>query len=658
MSHPIRKWLKDLLQYGRRSEVRPGDSKPPLLWLADLPRLGQMWLGHYWFRFWLDLRSLPPRVYFAPQEVFSPHVKSYRPTRLKPIRPLEVAKSGARAVGDWLNDGGPERLLASLGKGTAGIIVGTVGAVVVAAVGVVGSLFAGLAGLLGLSAIATAVGVSSVGRGASKAFRATASSAVSLRDGFTEGFGVLASGWRTPRELAWTFATVTGTVGLILLTVLQSIGVTAAPKASDSVHRVANRPAAPTQSASVAQADADPFGGLPDPFSPTTDDEPLSAPPQFEPEPIPTRAAELDLEVARAALPADVARFDLPDDEELFVVESRPANASATLGEDDWLAATRPAVVERPPIVPAAYREMGVADSAVDAQRVQPDETDDRFLPRSGAVHVTVQKSQPSQAKPGELLWYDLVVTNKSDERVPSVTIEEHVTQPHRVADARPAASFNDGVLSWRLEDLGAGEERRLSVAVYPMSAEPIATSATVRPTAAFSSVTLVQAETPAESQPPVARPEPIERFERGVDPEPKPEVPAKGVRRIKIAMTIPERVVEGSACEIHFAVTNTGDVPLAGIELQSVLSPTLRHPAGEILAATIGDLVPGETKRKTLRLTAAVTGPADLFAEVTAADGVSTNVRGLFSIVDSVANTSDASDCCWPVGSVLPTFQ
>ncbi len=380
MSHPIRKWLKDLLQYGRRSEVRPGDKKPPLLWVADLPRLGQMWLGHYWFRFWLDLRSMPPRVVFAPREVFSPHVRSIRPTVLKPIRPLHVAKDKLAAFGAWLDGGGPERLLASLGKGTAGIIVGAVGALIFGAVGVVGSLLAGLAGLLGLSTIATAIGVNTVGRGANRALRSTASGVVALRDGITEGFGVLVSGLRSPRELAWTFATVTGTVGLILLTVLQSIGVTA-PKASESVRRVANRPTAPAQDLVVAQADTDPFGGLPDPFGPAPDAQPFSAPPQFEPEPVPTRAAELDLEVARTELPADVARFDLPDDEEQFIVESRPANAPASLGDDDWLTATRPAVVERPPIVPAAYREMGAAESSVVEQRVQPNEIGDRFLP-------------------------------------------------------------------------------------------------------------------------------------------------------------------------------------------------------------------------------------------------------------------------------------
>ncbi len=253
-------------------------------------------------------------------------------------------------------------------------------------------------------------------------------------------------------------------------------------------------------------------------------------------------------------------------------------------------------------------------------------------------------------------MWYDLVVTNNSDERVPSVTVEEHVAKPHRVADARPTASFNDGVLTWRLDDVAAGEERRLSVAVYPMSAEPITTSATVRPTAAFSSVTLVQAESPAESQPPIARPEPIERFDRADEPEPRPEVPGNDLRRIKIAMTIPERVAEGSACEIRFAVTNTGDVPLAGVELQSVLSPTLRHPEGDVLEATIGELAPGETKRKTLRLTAATLGDADLFAEVTTADGVSTNVRGLFAIVGSVATDVESPSCCSPVNaSVRP---
>ncbi len=64
--------------------------------------------------------------------------------------------------------------------------------------------------------------------------------------------------------------------------------------------------------------------------------------------------------------------------------------------------------------------------------------------------------------------------------------------------------------------------------------------------------------------------------------------------------------------------------------------------------------LAPGETKRTTLHLTAAATGEADLFAEVTTAEGVGTNVRGLFSIGDSTANETASTSCCSPVGAMI----
>lgn len=650
MSPRFRKWLKDLLQYGRRGVQTSGDEKPPLLWLADLPRLGSMWTGHLWFRMWLDLRSMPPRVTYDPREVFSPYVMFVRPTTLSPIRPLRSIRAAFASFRTWLAEGGIERAVTRFGTFLGGGIAGVFGAIGLGLAGAGTAVATGVAGVLGGTAIGAALGLNAVGRGIQRAGRRTAAGVVWLRDGLGEGFASFASRFRSPREVAWAFATVTGTVGMILLMVLQS-GLPAAQKQAPETHTV-NRLADV-----VAQAEPeaeDPFGGLPDPFGtaepvpdqseppadPEWEDDPF-AQPQPEPEPQPEPAAEIDVDIARSALPTDVARFNLPDDDEQFLVESRGGAAPdlGALPKDDWLLA-QPREEARPSeVVPAAYRER--RDAAPDAVRLpEPSEVTDGFSPATRSVGVTVVKTQPAEAKTGELLWYDLLVTNRTEEEVSGVLVEEHVAEPHRVADAQPAAAFKDGTLVWRLERLGPGQERRLSVAVYPMSADPIRTTAAVRPIATFSTVTLVQEEPEEEDDRPIERPAPAP------EPEPTPEP----TRRVRIAMTTPERVTAGAGCVIRFAVTNTGTAPLSEVAVRGVLPERLRHRSGAEVETAIGPLAPGETRTSELHVTAAALGEAELLAEVSAAEGVATTVRGSFTVVESLPSNA-APACCCPIG-------
>lgn len=641
VSHRFRKWLKDLLQYGRRGVQSSGDEKPPLLWLADLPRLGSMWAGHLWFRMWLDLRGTPPRVTYDPREVFSPHVASVRPTRLNPIRPLRRTREVLAACRAWLAEGGLERAVAKLGTGLVGGIAGLFAAVALGLANAASAVATGVAGVFGASAIGTALGLNAIAGGVRGAAKRTGVGVVRLRDGLAAGFTALAGRFRSPREIAWTFATLTGTVGLILLMVLQSNGLPAAQKQTAAATHTAQRP--PVAVAQEEPEADDPFGGLPDPFGapepaagPELEEDPFG--PVAQPEP----AADLEVEVARSDLPAEVARFNLPDDDERFVVESHGADTVPDLRsfpKDDWLLASPRPELGRLGIVPAAYREP--RDAVPVAVRVpRPSSVADRFTPATRSVGVTVTKTQPAEAKAGELLWYDLVVTNRTREEIAGVIVEEHVAEPHRVANARPAAAFADGTLSWKLEALRPGEEKRLSVGVYPMSADPIVTAAAVRPVATFSTVTLVQEEPEDE---PITEPAP------GLGPEPTDEP----LRRVRIAMTTPERVTSGAGCVIRFRVTNTGGAPLTGVAIRGLLPERLRHAHGAEVESDIGPLAPGESRTAEMHVTAGRLGEAELLAEVSSAEGVATTVRGAFDVVDSLPRTPSFPACCCPVGMI-----
>lgn len=649
MSHSLRRWLKDLLQYGRRSVQTPADAKAPLLWMADLPRLGQMWLGHIWFRIWLDLRNTPPRVVFAPREVFSPHVRMIRPTQLKPITPILRMRQTLASVGTWLGNGGPEHLFLRLRNLFAGGVLSALGVILFGALGIVGSILAGIAGLFGVSALGTILGIGVLGRATQHATRRTKAGLGLMRHGMTQGFEHAKKRIRSPREIAWTFATATGVVGLILLIVLQSTELAPVPKQAlaDESHTVAR-----LTSELVAQAEpeADLFNGFPNPFgepepapeqpaTPPADDfglDPFSEfPPQNDPEPAP-QTPDLDVEIARGELPANIARFNLPDDNEQFVVQSmRPVAPVADFPPDDWLRAIPRDAINRPPVVPATYREMGDITPIVDSAP-EPSDIADRFVPATRNVGVTIEKTQPARAETGSMIWYDLIVTNNSDESVAGVLVEERVAEPHRIADARPTAQFRDGVLTWNLDSLAAGEERRLSVAVYPMSNDPIDTTAAIRPVQTFSAVTLVQAPEPSRPEPLPTRPDP---FDEPI-PEPTP-VADQPLRRVKIAMTTPLQVKNSANCLVKFTVTNTGEAPLTDVIIRGILPAELEHRYGVVVEADLGTLAPGQTKSAELRVTAAELGDAEVIAEVTTAEGVSTTVRGSFQVVDSFTTAS-----------------
>ena len=106
MPHPLRRWIKNTLEYGRRSSSSPGDAKPPLFWLADFPRLTVLWADILFYRARKDLRATPPRVVFDPKGQTSPHIRSIRPTKLNPARPLRALGVEWARFEHWLSEGG------------------------------------------------------------------------------------------------------------------------------------------------------------------------------------------------------------------------------------------------------------------------------------------------------------------------------------------------------------------------------------------------------------------------------------------------------------------------------------------------------------------------------------------------------------------------
>jgi hypothetical protein len=107
----------------------------------------------------------------------------------------------------------------------------------------------------------------------------------------------------------------------------------------------------------------------------------------------------------------------------------------------------------------------------------------------------------------------------------------------------------------------------------------------------------------------------------------------------------------------IRFAVTNTGEAPLSEVAIRGVLPERLKHAHGAEVETELGALAPGETRTAEMHVTAGALGEAELVAEVSAAEGIATTVRGSFDIVASLPAKA-APACCCPgemISSALP---
>lgn len=632
VSRPLRNWLKNTLGQRRLfARNRPG-AKPPLLWLADLPRLGAMWIGHFWFRTWLPVRLFGRRLAAGAAAMFSAVVGIVQGAGHLILDPISSLRAGFRGVSRWLAGGGIARTLVRLANGTLEGLLALPGASLAAVVwltrtssdavlGLLALLSAGLvgmfsliwsgirflAGLAGITAIAAAIaaalGLGSIGQGIAALWRRA-----------TAALAALWAGLQTPQEIAWTFTAVTGTIGLILLIVFQTSSVPNLAQAGDPNQGQTVVPPQPQRVAIVPEVHHEELTKpLPDPFRSTEHVESTIAtlPVMASKPSLPMLVARL----RRTELPSDVTQFGGPIFDETFrVVSLQPqASTAESLPADDWLrnVSARGFAL---PAAPAAYRTTHRTNESAGGE-VEPRSDGDPLVPGRRGVRVTIERTQPVKSVVGRLLWYELIVTNESSRRLPSLMIEEHVAAPHRVADAFPPARFSDRMLSWRLAGLEAGETRRLRVGVYPTSEAPIETSATVRSLTTVSAITKVTQATKVRAA------------------EPKDRI----YRRIKIAMTTPGRLVSGSDCEIEVVVTNTGTVPLSGIVLRSVLPPELRGQRGGRIETPIGMLAPGQSRTTTLRVTGRGLGTPRLLAEVSAKEGVSTSVRGSFEVVRSL---------------------
>ncbi|QDT36300.1 DUF11 domain-containing protein [Stratiformator vulcanicus] len=378
------------------------------------------------------------------------------------------------------------------------------------------------------------------------------------------------------RGFLWTAATVTGTVGLMLLILLFQF----LPTTQSNVIAAEELPP-------IEKVD-DPFGGFPDPFAPV-------AVPEEDPEPLPTPEPHLTADSYRAELPYDVARFDLEEQgREFFVRGETKIQTSEPTGFDDWSLASRRRDSE--PLMRAGYEssqrsiELGRIPGPSDA--VYNEDTSPK------TVAIIVEKSQPQTASSGTIT-YSLTVTNTGEATSDALVVEELIADPFRVADAEPAAAYEDGTLRWHLAGLRAGESHQLTVTVFAedKGEGEFHSRATVRSVQSLAATTEVLGG------------------------------------KIRIRMTLPEYFSAGGDCPIRFEIENTGESPLTGVKLVGREDTPLRFGNDRDLWQNLGNLSPGETVSRELVATAKQAGRIDIPVEVISTEGIRQELDGYVDV-------------------------
>jgi uncharacterized repeat protein (TIGR01451 family) len=205
---------------------------------------------------------------------------------------------------------------------------------------------------------------------------------------------------------------------------------------------------------------------------------------------------------------------------------------------------------------------------------------------------VQVHKVGPAAVNVGQPLSYEIVLRNTGIEPVVQLRLDEELAASVRLVGAQPEPEVRDRRLSWRIDRLEPGAERRFQVEVLPQTEGDLQSCATVTLSAT------------ACTQMRITRP------------------------RLSLTKTGPEDVHLDDPAVFQIVVTNIGSGPATNVVLRDELPPGLKHAHGDVIEADVGTLAPGESKTVTLETVAAAVGSHTNEAVVTADGGLQEKAR------------------------------
>ncbi|WP_437192832.1 hypothetical protein [Planctomicrobium sp. SH527] len=194
---------------------------------------------------------------------------------------------------------------------------------------------------------------------------------------------------------------------------------------------------------------------------------------------------------------------------------------------------------------------------------------------------LKIEKVAPPEAVIGEPVVYAIVIRNVGGSPARDVIVEDRIPKGTQLEGTIPQAYLNDGKLSWQLDTIAPGEERKIQLKVTPLESGQIGSVATVSFAASVSASINVTAP------------------------------------KLSIEMVSPNEAALGEHLTIQFKLRNIGQGPAKNVYLRTILPAGLKHPGGNDLEYEAGTLNSGAEKIIELNVTPEMAGTFTPVAQI-----------------------------------------
>jgi uncharacterized repeat protein (TIGR01451 family) len=225
-----------------------------------------------------------------------------------------------------------------------------------------------------------------------------------------------------------------------------------------------------------------------------------------------------------------------------------------------------------------------------------------------GAVPIEVVHKLPETVAHGAAVPVEITVRNAAAVAVAGIEVIDNLPTGYDVREAAPAAQRFQDRLSWSIDRLSPGEERRIRLTLEP------------------------RADTACQSVRNVVEVSYNARLSSA-------QVTRVAGAVLALQVLAPEHVAVGAPATLKIGIRNQGDGVARNVSLQTVLPAGLSNPEGSDLEVSVGALEPGA--ERTLPLPVTPTRAGELRARVTAqAEGAVAVVREVVLHADDIGFT------------------